>query len=93
MPQANAAEASLVPGVEVIGVSSLGALIAHLRGLPPPNDGDHAHGSNHHAAYPTMRLPGGLDLAQVKRQAGGRKAIEVAAAGGHHLALVGPART
>ncbi|TDD29642.1 ATP-binding protein [Actinomadura sp. KC06] len=91
VPQANAAEASLVPGVDVIDVASLNTLIAQLRGVPPTDDGGNAQDSNHHATV--SRLPGHLDLAQVRGQASGREAIEVAAAGGHHLALVGPVRT
>ncbi|TDB91191.1 ATP-binding protein [Actinomadura sp. KC216] len=92
--QANAAEASLVPGIDVIGVTSLGTLIAQLRGMSPPDEGgDDPHDSYHPTAHPTIGLPGDLDLAQVRGQAGGRKAVEVAAAGGHHLALVGPAGT
>jgi magnesium chelatase family protein len=90
VPQANAPEASLVPGVEVIAVASLRALVAHLRGLPPPPDGEEgtADGAVHrdHAIRPRADL----DLADVHGQPGGRKAVEVAAAGGHHLALLGP---
>ncbi|TDB89147.1 ATP-binding protein [Actinomadura sp. KC216] len=93
VPDANVAEASLVPGVEVIGVSSLRELIAHLRGLPPPDDGDDVHEGTPHTAHPAAGLPGALDLAEVKGHASGRRAVEVAAAGGHHLALVGPIRT
>ncbi|RFS81485.1 ATP-binding protein [Actinomadura spongiicola] len=94
VPQANAAEASLVPGIDVIGITSLGLLIAQLRGMPPPDKGgDDPHDSYHPTAHPAIGLPGDLDLTQVRGQAGGREAIEVAAAGGHHLALVGPVGT
>ncbi len=82
VPAEAAAEASLVPGVAVDAVRSLGGLVALLRGEPweeppaPPAD------------PPAERaLP---DLVDVAGQTGGRTAVEVAAAGGHHLLLLGP---
>ena len=81
VPVGNAAEASLVPGVTVRATDSLGRLIAFLRGagslLEPP-------------AMAPDPLPAGADLADVVGQDRGRRAIELAAAGGHHLALFGP---
>lgn len=87
---ANAAEAALVPGVAVDGVVSLAGLVALLRGealavedagaatVPPAVDtGSPGRGRE-------------LDLADVLGQPEGRRAVEVAAAGGHHLFLYGP---
>ncbi|NJC68211.1 YifB family Mg chelatase-like AAA ATPase [Planosporangium thailandense] len=81
VPLANAAEADLVPGVTVRATRSLRELIEFAReGVPlrppPPLT----------AAPP----PSGPDLADILGQERGRRAIEVAAAGGHHLALFGP---
>jgi magnesium chelatase family protein len=81
VPVANAHEAALVPGVEVHAVDSLRRLIAFVRDGErlldvPPSE----------AAAP----PRGPDLADVAGQSLGRRALEVAAAGGHHLALLGP---
>lgn len=78
----NAAEAALVEGLRVWGAHDLpGALeqLAHPEQplcLPQP--------TKSHPAAP------GLDLADVRGQRHGRRALEIAAAGGHHLLLVGP---
>jgi magnesium chelatase family protein len=81
VPLGNAREATVVPGVTVRGVDSLHRLVAYVRGedqllTPPPA-----------APPPPARGP---DLADVAGQELGRYALEVAAAGGHHLALLGP---
>lgn len=81
VPLANAAEAAVVPGVRVRAVDSLHRLVAFVRDgarlLDPPT------------YEPPRPLPG-PDLADVTGQGLGRRALEVAAAGGHHLALLGP---
>ncbi|GAA1812718.1 YifB family Mg chelatase-like AAA ATPase [Planosporangium flavigriseum] len=81
VPVANAAEASLVPGVTVRAAGSLRELVAFARdGVPLRTP----------APTPAVELPPGPDLADVLGQERGRRAIELAAAGGHHLALFGP---
>ncbi|GHJ49797.1 hypothetical protein Cs7R123_71390 [Catellatospora sp. TT07R-123] len=80
VPAANAAEAALVPGIRVYAASSLAAVTAHIRGItglpdPPP--------------VPPPPVAGELDLSDVAGQDLGRYAVEVAAAGGHHMALFG----
>lgn len=91
VPRVNAAEARLVPGAEVTGVRHLADVVALHRGeLPPAFDdliGPDEAGPPGPTARPEPAVP---DLADVVGQAGGRKALEVAAAGGHHLLLVGP---
>lgn len=82
VPASNAPEAALVPGPAVEAVTSLAGLVALLTGqspgepvTPPADAGPDA---------------GGPDLADVVGQAEARLALEVAAAGGHHLLLTGP---
>lgn len=81
VPGGNLAEARLLPGISVTGVACLRDLLALLRGEPflevepvPP-------------AHEVQALP---DLVDVAGQPTGRTAVEVAAAGGHHLFLLGP---
>jgi magnesium chelatase family protein len=82
VPVDNLAEAQLVPGVEAVGVGSLRSLVALLRGEPVSDEPSAVC----EAAGPA-RLP---DLVDVAGQPAGRTAVEVAAAGGHHLFLLGP---
>jgi magnesium chelatase family protein len=82
VPRANAAEARLVPGAEVIAVGSLAELCALLRDEPVDVEPELPV-----QVVPTEPPP---DLADVVGQAEARVALEVAAAGGHHLLMTGP---
>jgi magnesium chelatase family protein len=81
VPAANAEEAALVDSVEVLPVATLGDLVAHLAGRTPLTA---------HVRGELPQPPPVPDLGDVVGQAAGRRAIEVAAAGGHHLFLTGP---
>ena len=83
VPRANAGEAMLVPGVDVVAVGSLAELCARLRGEPVEVERP-AGGC---APARAEALP---DLVDVVGQDEARRAMEVAAAGGHHLLLTGP---
>ena len=84
----NVAEAALVPGVAVIGASTLAELVMWLRGGPPPVLPDPQPLADGPApALAQARKP---DLAEVLGQAEARMAVEICAAGGHHLSLLGP---
>jgi len=82
VPAANAGEAALVDGLRVYGVSTLpeAASLAGALDRPVPSAAPAAAGSK----------PTGPDLADVRGQAGARRALEITAAGGHNLLLVGP---
>ncbi|KOX14416.1 Mg chelatase-like protein [Micromonospora sp. NRRL B-16802] len=81
VPVGNAAEAAVIPGVRVRAVDTLHRLVAFVRDGSPLIDPPAA------TSTPTT---GGPDLADVAGQQMGRRALEVAAAGGHHVALLGP---
>ncbi len=84
----NAAEARLVPGAEVTAVDSLMDLCQWLRGECFPE----AHTEE---AVPRPREPRGQgpDLSDVLGQPVARRAVEIAAAGGHNLMMLGPPGT
>ncbi len=81
VPIGNAREASLVPGVTVRATDTLRRLIDFVRGsgrlLDPPDPGEASEFI-------------GPDLSDVVGQELGRRALEIAAAGAHHLFFVGP---
>jgi magnesium chelatase family protein len=83
VPAENAAEAALVDGVEVLGVPTLGRLVdlVHDRWRPDRPVAPRA--------VPAP-VPGRPDLADVRGQLDARRALEIAAAGGHSLLMVGP---
>lgn len=91
VPEPQAAEAAMVPGMTVIGLRSLAQVVAELRGEPVPE------------AAPVAPLSGSrllswrgqerreeIDLSDLVGMADSRYAVEVAAAGSHHLLLTGP---
>lgn len=81
VPAANADEAALVEGVEVLAVGSLGEVVEHLAGR--------RRLLGHERAVLPDPAPA-ADLGDVVGQSVGRRAVEIAAAGGHHLFLAGP---
>lgn len=86
LPAQNAAEAALVPDVAVYGAADLRSLCAHLAGVDPEARLAPVRTGALDAA-PAAAPP---DMADVVGQRGARRALEVAAAGGHHLLMVGP---
>jgi magnesium chelatase family protein len=81
VPAANAPEAALVDGFEVVGAPSLRDVVHFFRGSWRPEPPT--------APEPVRDGRYAVDLAEVRGQGGARRALEVAAAGGHNLLLVG----
>ncbi len=81
LPQANAAEAALVEDATVHGAQSLLQVAAHLAGresIAP------------HVSQPLTLPPRYPDISEVKGQTQAKRALEIAAAGGHSVLMMCP---
>jgi magnesium chelatase family protein len=83
VPAIDSAEAALVPGIDVIAVETLTGLVNHLSGVVPIEP------------TPTGELSGpngsvGVDFSEIKGQEHVKRALEIAAAGGHNALMTGP---
>ena len=85
VPAVDAAEAALIAGIEVYGVASLAELVSHLRGELTLSAEPHRDGL---ASADEVSPP--VDLQHIRGQEHAKRALEVAAAGGHNILLSGP---
>jgi magnesium chelatase family protein len=85
VPSVDAREASLIEGTRILPFDSLASLAAYLRGdVPAPEY--HSNGAD--PAAP--QIAAAIDMAEIKGQEHVKRALEVAAAGGHNLIMCGP---
>ena len=84
LPKVNAMEASVVRGITVYGVDNVISLVRHFRGeeliAPTPFDP---------SVFDSKRSLGELDFYDVLGQQSAKRALEIAAAGGHNILMVG----
>lgn len=85
VPAGDRDEAALVPGARIRAAATLAAVLRELGGDAAPAAVEPVE-----ARRPPARPARDADLADVRGQADARMALEVAAAGGHHLLMVGP---
>jgi magnesium chelatase family protein len=91
LPRANAKEAALIDGIKAIGAGNLAEALAYLEGrlkiLPAAGD---PQGSEN---LPFEKDPFSMDLGWIQGQELAKRALEVAAAGGHNILMEGPPGT
>ena len=94
LPAANAEEAAVVEGLEVYGLDTLMDVVHFLNGAPKdelnPEDKFTPTHIDTQALFDELAFPSDLDFADVRGQFKVRRAVEIAAAGGHNMIMVGP---
>lgn len=86
LPMSNAKEAAIVEGISIYGARNLEEVVRHF------NDGESLPQivSNPKAAFEQAYQNSGVDFSEVKGQDNVKRALEIAAAGGHNVILIGP---
>jgi len=101
LPKENAVEAALVEGIKIFGASSLEEVIEHIDELNSELKESPEHKQRKISVQPQTKISykkdareiKGGDFADIRGQEGAKRGLEIAAAGGHNIAMYGPPGT
>ncbi|MFA6520154.1 MAG: YifB family Mg chelatase-like AAA ATPase [Candidatus Paceibacterota bacterium] len=102
LPKENAVEAALVEGIKIFGAGSLNEVVEHIAPTPkgvgvPTSDKVRASGTKIPVQPQTKvnykKEHKGADFSDIRGQEGAKRGLEIAAAGGHNIAMYGPPGT
>lgn len=85
LPKANSSEASIISGIKIIGVETLRETIDYLEGKKQISSS-----SFHFEKFSNQAQPLNQEILEIKGQEIAKRALEIAAAGGHHILMTGP---
>jgi magnesium chelatase family protein len=100
LPKENAIEAALVEGITVFGAGSLKEVVEHINEVKKPasTDGEAEKQPKKIIAQPKTKVNykkeiKSVDFSDIRGQEGAKRGLEIAAAGGHNIAMYGPPGT
>ncbi|MFA6301041.1 MAG: YifB family Mg chelatase-like AAA ATPase [Candidatus Paceibacterota bacterium] len=93
LPKENAVEAALVEGVKVFGASSLKEVVEHLSFSEASKEKNKSILAQPQTKINYKKEIKGADFSDIRGQEGAKRGLEIAAAGGHNIAMYGPPGT
>lgn len=91
LPKENAEEAALVKGVNIFGIENLEEVIDHISGKKKLIKTEETDPKNFQEKYSDEKIE--IDMQDIKGQTAAKRALLIAAAGGHNIAMYGPPGT